>query len=249
MSTGNHLPIAISVIIPAYQEGTRLTRILGQIPPSLRRSHGIEVIVSDGGSTDETVACARAGADTVVENPDGHRQTIGEGRNRGADLARGMILVFLNADVTLESPGDFFKGVAAAFAGKHVAAATCRVMVEPAEETPFDRRFHTLFNAWCRLLTALGFGMARGECQAVSAELFRKVGGYNEALAAAEDYDLFRRIIRKGRIRFMAGVTVFESPRRYRTLGYPRVLSLWFMNALSVTFRGRSKSREWTAVR
>ncbi len=247
--TDHHPAIALSVVIPALQEGTRLTRLLGQIPSSMRERLGVEVIVSDGGSTDETLGCARAGADLVVENPGGHRQTIGEGRNRGADRARGRILVFLNADVTLEDPEKFFTLIGAAFEGGRTAAASCRVMVEPAEETAFDRRFHTLFNAWCRLLTAIGVGMARGECQAISAELFRTVGGYNEGLAAAEDYDLFRRVAMKGRIRFVAGLTVFESPRRYRAQGYPKVLWLWFTNALSVTLLGRSRSREWTTVR
>jgi hypothetical protein len=83
----------------------------------------------------------------------------------------------------------------------------------------------------------------------VSAELFRRTGGYNEDLAAAEDYDLFRRLSLKGRIRFLPGVTVYESPRRYRSQGYPRVLWLWFMNAVSVTFTRRSRSREWTPIR
>src|SRR6185503_14222106 len=163
--------------------------LLRQIPPSFRIPNGIELIVSDGGSTDGTVGRAREFADLVVEHPPGRRQTIGEGRNRGADLARGKILLFLNADVTLEDPPGFFAAVGAAFSRGNVAAATCRVMVDPAEETPFDRRFHTAFNAWCRLLTMFGFGMGRGECQAVSAELFRTVGGYDESLAAAEDYD------------------------------------------------------------
>ncbi len=237
------------MVIPAYQEGTRLTKLLDQISPSLRNRNAVEVIVSDGGSTDDTLECARAGADLVVENRDGRRQTIGEGRNRGADLARGRILVFLNADVTLADPESFFPRIVAAFGVGNIAAAACRVMVEPSEETAFDRRFHTLFNAWCRLLTTVGLGMARGECQAVSAELFRTVGGYNEALAAAEDYDLFRRIVKKGRVRFVADVTVYESPRRYRAHGYPAVLRLWFLNALSVTLRGRSASSEWKPVR
>lgn len=249
MPAGTPYPVTLSVIIPSFQEGSRIGKILGQIPVPLRRGLGIEVIVSDGGSTDGTLPLAREGADGVAENPDGHRQTIGEGRNRGADLARGAVLLFLDADVTLPDAGRLFRRVIAAFADGRLAAATCRVMVEPAEATRFDRWFHTCFNAWCRLLTSLGFGMARGEFQAVSAELFRRIGGYNETLAAAEDYDLFRRIARHGRIMFLADVTVYESPRRYRALGYPRVLALWFMNAISVAFRGRAKSREWTAVR
>ena len=240
---------AISVIIPSYQEAGTLPNLLSQLTPDLRRRHGLEVIVSDGGSVDGTLAIAGAGADAVVEHREARRQTIGEGRNRGADVARGRILVFLNADVTIADPDALFHAVREAFRGERVVAASCSVMVNPPEETPFDRRFHRAFNGWCRFVSSIGIGMARGECQAVSAELFRRVGGYDESLAAAEDFDLFRRLASKGRIRFLAGVTVFESPRRYRALGYPRVLGLWFANALSVAFRGRARSREWTPVR
>jgi glycosyltransferase involved in cell wall biosynthesis len=240
----------ISVVIPSFQEEGRLPNLLAQLTPAIRERFGVEVIVSDGGSTDRTVDLARAGgADVVVEHTEARRQTIAEGRNRGADVARGAVLLFLNADVTIADPAALFGALGDTFRDGRVAAAGCRVMVDPAEETSFDRRFHTAFNAWCRLVSAAGIGMARGECQAVSAELFRRSGGYNEGLAAAEDYDLFRRLARKGRIRFLRGVTVYESPRRYRAQGYPRVLGLWFLNAVSVTFSRRARSREWTPIR
>lgn len=205
--------------------------------------------MSDGGSDDRTAAIAAETADRVVVHAGARRQTIAEGRNRGADAARGEVLVFLNADVTLADPEGFFPALRAAFADGRAAAAACRVMVDPAEETRFDRHFHRAFNLWCRLLTAAGFGMGRGECQAFRAELFRRAGGYRETLAAGEDIDLFRRIAGMGPARFLDGVTVHESPRRYRALGYPKVLWFWFANALSVTVRGRARSKEWTPVR
>jgi len=239
----------ISVIVPAYQEEGRLGRLLSQFPPDTRVRLGLQLIVSDGGSTDGTVGIAAAAADVVVENRDGHRQTISEGRNRGADVAGGELLLFLNADVTVGDPEGLIAAVREAFSDPRTVAAGCAVLVDPEEETRFDRWFHTAFNAWCRLLTFLGAGMSRGECQAVRAELFRRVGGYNEALAAAEDYDLFRRLAMRGRIAFLRGVTVFESPRRYRALGYPKVLGMWFVNALSVALGGTSRSREWGPIR
>ncbi len=238
-----------SVIIPAYQEEARIGDLLSQFPAEFRTEHRIEVIVSDGGSSDRTREIAAGLADLVVEHRGSSRQTIAGGRNRGAEAARGGLLVFLNADVTIETAGGLFAAAAAAFTDPGVAAATCAVLVDRREETLFDRIFHTSFNAWCRLLLSLGIGMGRGECQVVRAELFRRAGGYNEALAAAEDYDLFRRLARLGRIAYLRGVTVRESPRRYRALGYPRVLAAWFMNALGVTLRGSPRSKEWDPVR
>lgn len=241
--------IRVSVIIPAFREETLIRNILRQFTAQLRKTHALEIIVSDGGSTDRTLEFARKAADIVVENADGHRQTIGEGRNRGADAAGGTVLVFLNADVTLQDPGALFDGISAAFADPRVTAATCPVRVDPAQERLSDRIFHPLFNRYCMLLNYLGVGMGRGELQAVRADEFRAVGGYDESLPAAEDFDLFRRLRKRGTIRFLPGVLVFESPRRYRAQGYPRVLAAWFLNAVSVMATGRSKSGEWTPVR
>jgi len=238
-----------SVVIPAYQEESRLGLLLSQFTADVRTKHRIEVIVSDGGSTDRTREIAGGVADTLVEHRESRRQTIAEGRNRGAEGAKGSILVFLNADVTVDDPDRLFAAAAAEFTDPGTVGATCAVRVDPREETRFDRFFHSCFNAWCRGLLAFGAGMGRGECQIVRTELFRSLGGYNEALAAAEDYDLFRRLRRRGRIAYLRGVTVHESPRRYRTLGYPKVLFAWFTNALSVTLTGSSRSKEWRPVR
>jgi glycosyltransferase involved in cell wall biosynthesis len=238
-----------SVIIPAYQEEALIGRLLSQFPPEFRKDQRLEIIVSDGGSTDRTREIAFRAADTVVEHTSANRQTISGGRNCGADTARGALLVFLNADVTVDDPGQLISAARAAFSDPAVAAATCAVLIDPREATRFDRVFHTLFNAWIRGLLFLRVGMGRGECQIVRAELFRRTGGYNEALAAGEDFDLFRRLGRRGRIRFLPGVRVYESPRRYRALGYPRVLATWFANAVSVVFRGSSRSKEWDPVR
>ena len=54
-----------------------------------------EIVVADSGSTDGTVEIARAAGATVVK---GERKGPGEGRNRGAEAARGDVLLFLDAD-------------------------------------------------------------------------------------------------------------------------------------------------------
>ena len=75
--------------------------------------------------------------------------------------------------------------------------------------------------------------MGRGECQILKAEMFRRVGGYNAAMVAGEDYDLFRRVRKNGRIVMMSGVTVFESPRRFRKYGYLHILWGWTRNRIT----------------
>jgi glycosyltransferase involved in cell wall biosynthesis len=239
----------ISIIIPALNEEKLLPDLLDQLPASLRERHDFEIIVSDGGSGDGTLREAEKRGCRLVIHEAAHRQTIAEGRNTGAAAARGELLVFLNADVRLADPDRFFDAVREVFKDRKVAGATCEVQVFPEEESGMDRAFHVVHNRYVRLLNAIGEGMGRGECQALRRESFEAVGGYNIAMAAGEDFDLFRRLRKTGRIRMLPGVVVYESPRRFRKYGYFRIVRDWTMNALTVMFRHRSSSKSWDAVR
>lgn len=242
-------PPSISVIIPTLQEEKLLGRTLEQFTPSLRKKFNLEIIVSDGGSSDSTVAIGCDGADRVVEKKPGDAENIPIGRNRGARAAHGDVLVFINADVLIEEPEKFFATMLRTVDDPGVAAATCNVNIYPEEERLSDWMFHNFFNGYFWLLNLFGMGMGRGECQVIRRELFEEAGGYGEAYAAGEDYELFLRLEKRGRIVFVRTLTVFESPRRFRKFGYTKITMLWFLNALSVLFFHRSLHDEWKPVR
>lgn len=239
----------ISVVIPVLNEEKLLPGLLAQLHPELVHAHGLELIVSDGGSTDATRDLARAAGCIVVEHPGEQRQTIAGGRNAGAAVANGELLVFINGDVRLENADLFFRAIGRAFADPSVQGATCDVQIFPEEERGIDRAFHNVHNFYVWLLNAIGEGMGRGECQALRRELFLELGGYNALMAAGEDYDLFRRVRKRGRIVMMRGIVVFESPRRFRKYGYGGIVWGWTKNALAVIFRNKSSSTVWDAVR
>lgn len=135
-------------------------------------------------------------------------QNIVHGRNYGANLARGDILIFLNADVLVGDIKSFFKYSEYNFINMDYLAMTCRVKVFPEEETFADRFFHFTYNQYFHLLNLLGLGMGRGECQVVRKDIYKMVGYYDETLAAGEDFDLFRRIRRLGKILFSADICI-----------------------------------------
>ncbi len=242
-------PCRLSIIIPTLQEEALICRTLSQFTAPIRDRYGIECIVSDGGSSDRTVTLARPFADCVIEAKSGERQTISSGRNAGAEAARGELLIFFNADVLIEDIDRFFSVVTAAFQDPGLLAATCNVNIYPAEATTADWIFHNCFNGYFWFLNIAGMGMGRGECHIVRRDVFRRIGGYNESIAAGEDYELFLRLRREGRIKFFRELTVFESPRRFRKDGYLRISLLWFMNAVSVLLFDRSLVDEWKPVR
>ena len=209
----------------------------------------MEVIISDGGSSDGTAEIAVQWGAIVVRHGEKRRQTIAEGRNLGAASAKGNLFVFLNADVRVNDLEVFFSALREALAIPGVSGATAEVQVFPEEERASDRVFHVLHNAYVRFLNAIGEGMGRGECQAVTREMFERVGGYNRGMVAGEDYDLFRRVRKHGRIVMLKDVVVYESPRRFRKYGYLHIIWGWTRNALAVIFRNASSSEEWEAVR
>jgi glycosyltransferase involved in cell wall biosynthesis len=239
----------ISIVIPTLNEEKLLDGMLRQFTPDLRARYALELVVSDGGSTDRTLEIARGYECRIVENRDGVKQTISLGRNLGADQAAGEVLIFLNADTLIADPGQFFRRMTEELGAPGLAALTCSVGVYPEEERWSDRAFHGFYNWLFALMNVTGMGMGRGECHVIPRAVFARARGYAPHIAAGEDYDMFRRLKDLGRIRFLKDVRVFESPRRYRQYGYLYVSASWFLNFLAVFFLRRSILSEWKPVR
>lgn len=239
-----------SIIIPTLNEEKLLPVILGQLSdPLLRKKYDYEIIISDGGSTDKTLKIAEKSADKICTNKDGKIQNIAIGRNVGAKAASGNILIFLNGDVYIKSPKDFFAFIKNVFVNSNYVAMTCAVKIPPDLELLSDRLFHGFYNTYFNFLNVIGMGMGRGECQIIRREIFEKIGGNNEVLAAGEDFDLFRKIRRLGKVLFSKELVIYESPRRYRKLGYFNVTFSWLKNSFSVVVKNKSISKEWEQVR
>jgi len=236
----------ISVIIPARNESKLISGTLNQFE-SLKKIWDLEIIVSDGGSTDDTCTIAAGhGARIVYMTSDS--QTIGEARNDGAKLARGEILFFFDADTRMMDPQRFFTSMIATFDDSQIVAAIPRMSVFPEQRKASDLVFQFFYNSAVASLIALRQPVSGGQCQVVRATAFRKVGGYPEGVAHAEDTAMLRLIKNQGRIVFRRNLTILESPRRYRTWGYWRLLSVAARSFLYNTFVGKEMLTEWERV-
>ncbi len=90
--------ILLSFIIPAYNEEKFIGEVIDSIIENVKGKFSYEIILVDNGSTDRTVSIARKKGARVLKNTEG---TIAALRNAGARIAKGEILVFLDADVLL----------------------------------------------------------------------------------------------------------------------------------------------------
>ena len=84
----------ISIIIPTKNEEKYLPQLLESIKKQTVQPY--EIIVADAGSTDRTVEIAKKYGAKVVKGG-----LAAEGRNNGASIAKGDILVFIDADAIL----------------------------------------------------------------------------------------------------------------------------------------------------
>jgi rSAM/selenodomain-associated transferase 2 len=90
----------LSIILPARNEAANVVATL--TPLQALRARGVEVILVDGGSTDDTTALATPLCDRVLDSPPGRAQQM----NAGAAAARGETLLFLHADTRLPAEAD-----------------------------------------------------------------------------------------------------------------------------------------------
>ena len=110
-------PPRVSVIIPARNEATFVPRVIQAVLAQRPAGIELEVIVVDDGSTDGTAEAARAAGATAVVTA-GAGGNPAAARNRGATVAAGDPLIFLDADCI---PAE---GWLAAILAAHEAGAT-----------------------------------------------------------------------------------------------------------------------------
>lgn len=162
----------ISVIIPTYNEEKSIHATLEHL---LTFHKPDEVIVVDGGSTDQTIGLASEWV-PVVRSSKGRAHQM----NIGAARAKGDVLLFLHADTMLPPEGlerikqNIENGVQA---GRYRMRFDDRRWVLRFYET------HTRFH----------FFSYGDQGFFVTKELFQKLGGFNESVPF-EDIDFYKRV-------------------------------------------------------
>lgn len=238
----------ISIVIPTLREGPFLERTLKNFD-TLTIPH--EIIITDGGSNDETLEVARKYTNKITVWEDPRRQTFGEAKNSGAALAKGEFIVFIDADVIIPEPQKFFEELLPYFE-KHPKLLGTTAPLKPfIENHSFADAFFSAPLNWFYIISNNIFhsGNSSGEFQMVRAEAFRKIGGFTEHLAAGEDNEMFRQLAAHGRTMSYWKLCVRHSLRRPHKLGWLKTYSIWINNGISVAIHKKAAYKEWTVVR
>lgn len=190
---------AVSAIIPTYN---RWPLVREAIESVLAQSYSsFELIVVDDGSTDDTASkLASFGTDLrVIRQP---RMGVSAARNRGASIARGRYLAFLDSD-DLWLPEKL--AIQTAFMEDHAEIEICqtdeiwlrrglRVNPKAKHRKPSGDIFRR----------SLDLCLVSPSAVMMTREVFNRSAGFDEDLPVCEDYDLWLRIATKHSIPLIA---------------------------------------------
>ncbi len=196
--------LAISLLIPAYNEEALLPGVLERVRASFAAVGfaSYEIVVCDNHSTDATAAVARAaGARVVYEE---HNQ-ISRARNAAAREAVGRWLIFLDAD-TLLSP-ELLAETIRCFESGTVCAGGASLRFVLAEIGPFGAIMTRLWNG-----VSARFGLAAGSYVFCYRQAWDDCGGFDERVYAGEEIFFSQRLKRWARAHGLRFRILTETP-------------------------------------
>lgn len=214
---------ALDVIIPVLNGGSQFAKTLAGLPSV----H--EVIVVDGGSTDDSAALAATHGARLLRSPPSRGRQLA----LGAQTSGAPWRLFLHADTRLD---DAAWAAIADYLARPDAASCAAVFRFKLDDPAWQARWLELGVRQRFALLALPYG---DQGLLIHRDLYSEVGGF-AALPLMEDVDLARRLGRR-RLRLLAGSAV-TSADRWRRRGWVRQ-SARNLHCLALYFLGVAPDR------
>ena len=221
----------LSIVIPTYNEEKYLPLLLRSI--EAQDFSDYEIIVADAHSTDTTRQIAVATGARVVDGG-----MPGPGRNRGAEVATGEVILFLDADVVLSDP-SFLRATVDEFTRRKLGIATCKMSA--LSDKKIDKVFHEAFNYFMWVTSAV-VPHAPGFCIFVEAEVHRAIGGFDETIQFAEDHDYAMRASKVKKFGLLKTSRIPVSVRRFDRDGRFTIAIKYLFSELYMRTKGGIRS-------
>ncbi|MFN2365795.1 MAG: glycosyltransferase family 2 protein [Desulfurivibrionaceae bacterium] len=164
----------VSVIIPVHNGGESFGKCLGSLAAA--RPPADEIIVVADGESDGAWRLARDFPAGIIEIPE--PSGPGRARNLGAARARGDILLFIDADVTV--PLDIIARVRDYFDNHPAVSAVMGSYDDAPAETNFLSQYKNLFHHYTHQTGKRNASTFWTGCGAIRAGVFREMRGFAE---------------------------------------------------------------------
>lgn len=219
---------SVSIIIPTLNEAQCLGRTLRHL--SILVPLAKEVLVVDGGSSDETVALAqKAGVPVIVivAKKSGRAAQM----NQGAEVATGEILCFLHADTLV--PDDLVAIIEQTLVDKTVAAGGFISLMTGEQITRWGVSLHNFVKSYYAPLLFRPHLFFKGlrllfgdQVIFVRRADFWESGGFDNNLPIMEEADLCLKLVQQGRIQQVNRI-VQSSDRRVAHWGLLKATAIY----------------------
>lgn len=221
---------SMSVIIPCLNEADHLPFLL-----SFLSQYPLQVIVVDGGSKDDSVNISKEFNAEVIHSADARRSYQ---LHVGSKHANGHILYFLHADTI--PPEDFVEQIRKAISNGYVGGCFGFEFDSP------DKRLQIQAKQTEKLNFFTGGG---DQSLFVLKDAYDNLGGYDISLEIMEDFELFRRLRRMGKVcvcpsKMLVSARKYEKNHYWKvqlanvvvffgfSLGFPQRRLKWFYSAI-----------------
>ncbi|MDX1979329.1 MAG: glycosyltransferase [Bryobacteraceae bacterium] len=190
----------LSIIVPVKDSAAHLRACLKSIEPHLCEGRGgVEAIVVDDGSSDDSARVARQFPVRVIEC--GTSRGLAQARNVGAKAARGSVFLFVDADVALHA--DTIERIEEAFRDPAVDAVSGCCDDRPADAS-FVSQFRNLLHHYMHQTAGAKAGGFWTGCGAIRREAFERLGGFDAGVRC--DFGL--RLSQSGKLRLDPAIQV-----------------------------------------
>jgi len=220
----------LSIVIPTLNEENYLPRLLNCLRKQNFKDY--EIIIADAESKDKTREVAQTFGCKIIKGG-----LPAKGRNEGAKIIKGDLILFLDADALL--PKNSLERLLREFKDRNLKVAGS--FLQSQSENKIVRFLYNFaYNLPIIFLEKL-FPYASGFIL-IKKDLHQEIGGFDEDIKLSEDHCYVREASKLGKFGILKSITIFISPRRFEQNGWLKTGFKWFLCGFYLIFFGPVKT-------